>query len=87
MSNFEETETVRVLNMLFPGKENIIIDVLGSDPNHMVSHLRFQTDQEFIDEFYNTLSNSDDEYAQKIFTKIKTDIDTVIYKYLKTNFI
>ena len=85
MSNFEETETMRVLNTLFPGKENIIIDVLGSDPIHMVSHLRFQTDQEFIDEFYNTLSNSEDEYAQKIFTKIKTDIDTVIYKYLKNN--
>jgi len=85
MSNFEETETVRVLNMLFPGKENIFNDVLGWDPVHMVSHLRFQTDQEFIDDFYNTLSNSDDEYAQKIFTKIKTDIDTVIYKYLKNN--
>lgn len=85
MSNFEETETVRVLNMLFPGKENIFNDVLGWDPVHMVSHLRFQTDQEFIDDFYNTLSNSDDEYAQKIFRKIKTDIDTIIYKYLKDN--
>jgi hypothetical protein len=71
--------------MLFPGKENIFNDVLGWDPVHMVSHLRFQTDQEFIDDFYNTLSNSDDEYAQKIFTKIKTDIDTTIYKYLKEN--
>jgi len=85
MSDFEETETVRVLNMLFPGKENIFNDVLGWDPVHMVSHLRFQPDQEFIDDFYNTLSNSDDEYAQQIFTKIKTDIDTVIYKYLKNN--
>jgi hypothetical protein len=71
--------------MLFPGKENIIIDVLGSDPDHMLSHLRFQPDQEFIDEFYNTLSSSDDEYAQKIFTKIKTEIDTIIYRYLKDN--
>ena len=85
MSKFEETETVRVLNMLFPGKENIFNDVLGWDPVHMVSHLRFQPDQEFIDDFYNTLSNSADEYAQKIFTKIKTDIDTTIYKYLKEN--
>jgi hypothetical protein len=85
MSNFEETETMRVLNMLFPGKENIFNDVLGWDPVHMVSHLRFQSDQEFIDEFYNTLSNSDDEYAQKIFRKIKTDIDRTIYNYLKDN--
>lgn len=80
----DQTEYTRALKTLFAGKE-YIFDIIGWDPAHMVSHLRFQPDQEFIDEFYNTLSSSDDEYAQKIFTIIKTDIDTVIYKYLKNH--